>query len=67
MTKITNTLDPATGGARGVETTTGTVYVEPGETVDVILKDDNAPLYEGLVAGAAAAKAAAKAAPEESA
>lgn len=48
MTKITNTLDPKTGGPRGVESLDGTVYIEPGETVDVILKDDSAPLYEGL-------------------
>lgn len=61
MTKITNTLDPATGGARGVESKTGTVYIEPGETVDVDLKDEKAPLYEGLEAGEAAARKAAKA------
>lgn len=63
--KITNTLDPKTAGARGVESKTGTVFIEPGETVDVDLLDPNAPLYEGLEAGEGPAKKADKAKAEE--
>jgi hypothetical protein len=63
MTKITNVSG---AGPRGVETADhGTVYIEPGETVDVNLADEKAPLYEGLEAGDAAAKKVAKAAKEE--
>jgi hypothetical protein len=59
-TKITNTAE----GPRGVETVDGTVFVEPGQTVEVeVVKDHK--LYEGLEAGDAAAKRAAKAAEEE--
>lgn len=44
--KITNTA----AGPRGVETETGTVFVEPGQTVDVeVVKGHE--LYEGLVEG----------------
>lgn len=63
---ITNTINP--GPPRGVESRDhGTIYIEPGETVEVELLDDR-PLYEGLEAGAAAAKKAAKAsdAPDKS-
>jgi hypothetical protein len=52
MTKITNTAS----GARGVRTTQGLVMVEPGQTVDVELADNEDDLYEGLEKGAAAAK-----------
>lgn len=55
MTKVTNTAE----GPRGVETDAGTVFVEPGETVDVEIKSGH-ELYDGLEKGEAAAKAAAK-------
>jgi len=62
MTKVTNTAE----GPRGVLTASGaTVYVEPGETVDVEIAKDH-ELYEGLEKGEAAAKKAA-AAKEEAA
>jgi hypothetical protein len=44
MTKITNTAP----GPRGVETDAGTVFIEPGATVDVDVKKGH-QLYEGLV------------------
>jgi hypothetical protein len=56
MTKITNTAS----GARGVRTNQGLVMVEPGQTVDVELADNEDELYEGLEKGAAAAKRAAE-------
>jgi hypothetical protein len=56
-TKITNTSE----GARGIETKDGTVFVEPGQTVEVDLADDKADLYPGLEKGEAAAKRAAAA------
>jgi hypothetical protein len=59
MTKVTNTAE----GPRGVETDSGTVYVEPGETVDVKIKDGH-ELYEGLTKGGAAKAAAASEEPK---
>jgi hypothetical protein len=60
LTKITNTAE----GPRGVETDNGTVYVEPGQTVDVDVKKGH-ELYDGLEEGEAAAKKATKAAEAE--
>jgi hypothetical protein len=45
--KITNTAS----GSRGVHTVGGLLMVEPGQTVEVELAD-NEELYEGLVEGA---------------
>jgi hypothetical protein len=44
MTKITNTA----AGPRGVETDSGTVFVDPGQTVDVDVAKGH-QLYDGLV------------------
>jgi hypothetical protein len=60
MTKVTNTAE----GPRGVETDNGTVFIEPGQTVDVDIKEGH-ELYEGLEKGAAAAKKAAAEEAEE--
>ena len=61
MTKVTNTAE----GPRGVLTADGrTVYVEPGETVEIEIADGH-KLYDGLEKGEAAAKAAAKEAEAE--
>lgn len=58
MAKITNTAE----GPRGVLTADGTtVYVEPGETIEVDVAKGH-KLYDGLEEGEAAAKKAAKAA-----
>jgi hypothetical protein len=59
MTKVTNTAE----GPRGVETEDGTVFVDPGQTVDVEIKKGH-ELYPGLEKGEAAAKRAAEAAGE---
>jgi hypothetical protein len=53
---ITNTAE----GPRGVALADGsTLYIEPGQTVEVEVAKDH-KLYEGLEAGEAAAKRAAK-------
>jgi hypothetical protein len=59
MTKVTNTAE----GPRGVETDAGTVFVEPGQTVDIEIKKGH-ELYAGLEKGEAAAKKAAEASEE---
>jgi hypothetical protein len=61
MTKVTNTAE----GPRGVLTAKGdTVFVEPGDTVEVDIAKDH-DLYPGLETGDAAAKKAAAAKDKE--
>jgi hypothetical protein len=56
MRKITNTAQ----GPRGVlKLAEGTVFIEPGQTVDVEVAKGH-KLYEGLESGEAAAKKAAE-------
>jgi len=52
MVKLTNTA----AGPRGVETDTGTIYLEPGETRDVDVKKGH-QLYDGLVEASSSEKA----------